>query len=49
MKYVLIIIIGVLLYQSPNARNFTAQQLTNLADLIDTNPSQFPDLFHTHE
>ena len=37
MKYILLIIIGVLLYQSPDARNFTAQQLTNLAELLRPN------------
>ncbi len=38
MKYILLIIIGVLLYQSPNARNFSAQQLTNLAEFLRPQP-----------
>ena len=38
MKYILLIIIGVLLYQSPDARNCTAQQLTNLAELLRPQP-----------
>ena len=42
MKYILLIIIGVLLYQSPDARNFTAQQLTNLAELLRSEPQPTP-------
>ena len=43
MKYILLIIIGVLLYQSPDARNFTAQQLTDFAELLTTHPTQTND------
>ena len=51
MKYILLIIIGVLLYQSPDARNFTAQQLTNLAEFLRPNaqgqqPQQPPHIYY---
>ena len=41
MKVLLITIIGVLLWNSTDARNFTADQLESAADFIRPNNTQF--------
>jgi len=42
MKIILLAIIAFLLYQSPDARNATADFLRGTADVVDTKPTQ-PD------
>ena len=37
MKLILVTIIGILLWQSPQARQFTADTLRQSADIIDPN------------
>ena len=40
MKVVLVAIIGVLLWQSTEARQFTADSLNNIADIIEPDTSK---------
>tara|TARA_B100001059_G_C17774893_1_gene550650 strand:+ start:32 stop:178 length:147 start_codon:yes stop_codon:yes gene_type:complete len=41
MKIVLVLIIGVLLWQSTDARQFTADSLQSASDFVEPNKKQF--------
>ena len=58
MKTILIIVCGVLLYNSPGARNMTADALNGVSNFIDTRPDNsltesshftIPNPFHNND